>query len=71
MPMHLIKNALLLLAALVLASATYGQTCSIPGQAGSANVAAQPNSFFPGTVSPVAGATFLAVGAATGVNTDI
>ncbi len=69
--MHLIKKALLLLATLLLASASYGQTCSIPGQAGTANLAAQPNSFFPGTGSPGAGASSLAVGAGTGVNASI
>jgi uncharacterized repeat protein (TIGR01451 family) len=48
------------------------QTCSIPGQAGtSTTIAAQPNTFFPGTAGVAAGATSLTVGAGTGVNRAI
>ncbi len=57
---------------MLLSAAVAAQTCSIPGQAGTDTaIAAQPNTFFPGTAGVTAGATSLTVGAGTGVNRAI
>jgi len=57
--------------ALLAAPAAWAQTCSIPGNSGNASIAAQPNTFFPGTDSPAANATSITVGAAAGVSSPI
>lgn len=67
----LFRTALLLLGGLGLAALSHAQTCSIPGRAGTATINAQPNTFFPGTGSPAAGVTSIAVGAGTGLNSAI
>jgi uncharacterized repeat protein (TIGR01451 family) len=69
---QLFAMAACLIAAL-LSDLALAQTCSVPGQAGTlTTLAAQPNSFFPGSTSAAAGATSISVGAAaTGVNRNI
>jgi uncharacterized repeat protein (TIGR01451 family) len=67
---RLLKAAVLLVAGFM-ASGLYAQTCSIPGEAGTATITAQPNTFFPGTGNPAAGATSIAVGAGTGLSSPI
>ena len=52
-------------------SSLHAQTCSIPGNSGAASIATQPNTFFPGTGNPAAGATSLTVTGGTGTNSGI
>jgi uncharacterized repeat protein (TIGR01451 family) len=68
---RLLARAAFLLSCLLAASLAWGQSCSIPGQAGAATINAQPNSFFAGTGSPAAGANAIAVSAGSGVVRDI
>ncbi len=60
-----------LLVALFASHPAQAQSCSIPGQAGTDAIATQPNTFFPGTASPGAGNSSIAVGAGTGLSRDI
>lgn len=61
------------IAALILlaAPAVLSQTCSIPGNSGNASIVTQPNTFFPGLLNPLAGATSLTVSAGAGINSGI
>lgn len=52
-------------------SSLHAQTCSLPGNSGAASIAAQPNTFFPGTGNPSVGATSVTVAAGTGTNSAI
>lgn len=49
----------------------HAQTCSIPGNSGAASIATQPNTFFPGLLNPLAGATSITVSAGTGTTSGI
>lgn len=68
---RLLAKAAVCLACLSGAVLAPAQTCSIPGQAGTITLAAQPNTFFPGSASAAAGATSISVGAGTGLSSPI
>ncbi len=67
---HSLAAALAVLAA-VLSPALQAQTCSVPGNAGTVTITAQPNTFFPGSASVAAGATSISLGASAGAATAI